>query len=563
MAYGEIKVDTITFTDGGIDKSVAISGLVQNPTFSGNITVTGTISGNLVQGQTVSGVTVTGTAAAFTTGTFISLTGTTIQGTTATYTTGSFTSLTGTTTTGTTAKFASGVYTTQISGATITGNSAAFTTVTGGTATITSGVFASGTAAAPSVSVGTTDNGIYSPGTDQVAISTNGTQRISIGSDGDINVDSGGVFYDASTNRLAVGTTSPSVTFEVKTTSTTAHTVAAFGSGPISGGLEVTTNGNLDWGFNALNARNLTFSTNQLERLRITSTGQLSHIGGGSSGSPAVGFNGSAPSNSLVIDSTGKVGLGTSAPDELLHIKGDIVEFKGTNTNQIADTAGTEQVFKFGIEGQKNSVYGPAGSIIFRQDASTWSSVDQYNKPTRIEFCTQDVSSSDTSETPRLVISQDGNVGIGTTSPDYLFDCQKTGSQLIRSRTNDTGSGASTGGFLGEYLGGGGGTNTQISIAAGNNYGFLSTLTNSPLLIGTNGTEKLRIDTSGRVLIGTSSNSGGALLQVNDNRIRIATAKTPASATDTGTAGEICWDTSYIYVCTATNTWKRAALTTW
>jgi hypothetical protein len=71
------------------------------------------------------------------------------------------------------------------------------------------------------------------------------------------------------------------------------------------------------------------------------------------------------------------------------------------------------------------------------------------------------------------------------------------------------------------------------------------------------------IDASGRLLVGTSSDSGGALLQVNGNRIRIGTAKTPTSATDTGTTGEICWDASYIYVCTATNTWKRTAIGTW
>ena len=39
--------------------------------------------------------------------------------------------------------------------------------------------------------------------------------------------------------------------------------------------------------------------------------------------------------------------------------------------------------------------------------------------------------------------------------------------------------------------------------------------------------------------------------------------KTPSSAADTGTAGDISWDTSYIYVCTAANTWKRSALSTW
>ena len=79
----------------------------------------------------------------------------------------------------------------------------------------------------------------------------------------------------------------------------------------------------------------------------------------------------------------------------------------------------------------------------------------------------------------------------------------------------------------------------------------------------TNATERARIDSSGRLLVGTNSDSGGALFQVNGDRIRVATAKTPASATDTGTTGEICWDANYIYVCTATNTWKRSALATW
>ena len=37
----------------------------------------------------------------------------------------------------------------------------------------------------------------------------------------------------------------------------------------------------------------------------------------------------------------------------------------------------------------------------------------------------------------------------------------------------------------------------------------------------------------------------------------------PASATATGTAGDIRYDASYIYICTATDTWKRAAITTW
>ena len=52
-------------------------------------------------------------------------------------------------------------------------------------------------------------------------------------------------------------------------------------------------------------------------------------------------------------------------------------------------------------------------------------------------------------------------------------------------------------------------------------------------------------------------------LSVAADSITVTTAKTPATATDTGTQGQICWDASYIYVCTATNTWVRAALATW
>lgn len=36
----------------------------------------------------------------------------------------------------------------------------------------------------------------------------------------------------------------------------------------------------------------------------------------------------------------------------------------------------------------------------------------------------------------------------------------------------------------------------------------------------------------------------------------------PALATSTGKAGQIAFDSNYIYVCIATDTWKRAALTT-
>ena len=79
--------------------------------------------------------------------------------------------------------------------------------------------------------------------------------------------------------------------------------------------------------------------------------------------------------------------------------------------------------------------------------------------------------------------------------------------------------------------------------------------------MATAGLERLRVGANGYVGIGTTTPTG--LLDVNADKARIRTAKTPASASAAGNAGEICWDASYIYVCTATNTWCRAALTTW
>lgn len=37
----------------------------------------------------------------------------------------------------------------------------------------------------------------------------------------------------------------------------------------------------------------------------------------------------------------------------------------------------------------------------------------------------------------------------------------------------------------------------------------------------------------------------------------------PATANATGVAGEIRYDSSYVYICVATNTWKRSELSTW
>lgn len=52
-------------------------------------------------------------------------------------------------------------------------------------------------------------------------------------------------------------------------------------------------------------------------------------------------------------------------------------------------------------------------------------------------------------------------------------------------------------------------------------------------------------------------------LTIASDHIIITTAKTPSSAADTGTQGEIAWDAGFLYVCIATDTWVRVAIATW
>lgn len=82
--------------------------------------------------------------------------------------------------------------------------------------------------------------------------------------------------------------------------------------------------------------------------------------------------------------------------------------------------------------------------------------------------------------------------------------------------------------------------------------------------------EHLRVTTSGRILAGATLPTdntvdalqvGGTILSTGYKLSALNTA--PASASATGTLGDVRFCSDAIYICTATDTWKKVAIATW
>lgn len=83
--------------------------------------------------------------------------------------------------------------------------------------------------------------------------------------------------------------------------------------------------------------------------------------------------------------------------------------------------------------------------------------------------------------------------------------------------------------------------------------------------------ENIRLDQQDLTRLVTALNSTGGLTgsgptgptgPTGATGAAFASASAPTTATAAGTAGAIAYDSGFIYVCTATNTWKRVAIAT-
>jgi hypothetical protein len=283
------------------------------------------------------------------------------------------------------------------------------------------------------------------------------------GGTGVINIGSGQVYKDASGN-VGIGTSSPQGKFDV--VGSVVNTLATFSTADAS---TVVLN-NLNGAAFGRNSKIL-FRNNGLNLSGIASVYTNFNGAADIGGALAFGTQTNAAGGiveRLRIDSSGNVGIGTSSPD--------------------FPSGGGLVVYNNGLPRieLRNSTTGSAstdgaGMVVSGQDFVL------YNREST------GIIAFNTSATERLRIDSSGNVGIGTSSPISKLTIAAAG----EAGTRYLGNGLTSAGFFVGY----------------NGAAYVYNDSNTAMIFGTNATERLRIDSSGNVGIGTSSPN--SKLQVN------------------------------------------------
>jgi len=252
----------------------------------------------------------------------------------------------------------------------------------------------------------------------------------------------------------------------------------------------------------------------------------------GSAGAPALTFTGDTNTGifsptadtiafseggveSMRIDSSGLVGIGTSSPSTLLHISSANTAFTATSTTATSSTqlrvvtgAGT---CYFAVDGSGGGSFGTANA------AAVWNSI---NSP--ILFATNN--------SERMRIDSSGNVGIGVTTIGtngarrvlQIADSTNGGAILLG---NDSSTSTNNARIVGN-------SGTELILAGGGAAGIVTVYTNN--------TERMRIDSSGNVGIGT--NNPNQRLQVSGT----GSQYTSIVSTDSGNTGVIFGDSGRV-----------------
>ena len=326
----------------------------------------------------------------------------------------------------------------------------------------------------------------YDHSTNALAVATNGTQRITIDSSGRLLVGTATDSGPIALVEVAVGAQNAAQFGRYTSNSTPAYVLLTKSRSATKGSHTIVQNNDGMGAFSFLGSDGTQF----VESVRITA--EVDGTPGANDMPGRLVFSttadgGSSPSERLRITSAGLVGIGASAPTNQLTVKAandDGIALTRPSNQTIqhllistTETGGDQYKTKFNTFNTDFvlSTYaggGTGGNIRFR----TGTAVDP---------------------TDKVVITSGGLVGIGTTSPLAIFDVKPSSNRHILFSSSAS---YADNAIIATTDAGG---ETALGIGG------------TPIQFFTGASERARIDTNGRLLVGTGTDLTGALLQVN------------------------------------------------
>ena len=359
---------------------------------------------------------------------------------------------------------------------------------------------------------------------------TDGVNRLKIATGGDISFyeDTGTtpkLFWDASAESLGIGTSSPSGSglHIKKDTSATTNELLR-----LSNGAGSTTDG-----------------VKLVMEVANTSGngGEIGTVRDGGSFNPYMYFStsagvGSSPAERMRIDSSGRVGIGTSSPSTRLTVGA------GAGSEEIRVDAGA------GWADLTLNSNATNGGHIYFNDGSNSGEIFYYHPSDYMAF--------NTAGTERMRITSAGNVGIGTSSP--------TGPLSVQSNSNATAIkliGRSDDISELDFIENDNST-ILTRLQSRPTYFGIQTVQSIPIIFNTNNSERMRLDASGNLLVGKTSSTGataGCELRENGMGLFTRSSANPLQVRrltddgvlvdfykDTTAVGSIGSNSGYVYI---------------